>query len=79
VDIALLFRTDTIRKVINSQKETTMQVDRVKLNKDELLDEIYAPSIAEKSDKVKQQEADILVLQRNKNLNRFLEASCDCV
>jgi hypothetical protein len=57
-----------------------MQVERVTLNKkDELLDEIYAPSIAEKSDKVKQQEANILVLQRNKNLSRFLEASCDCV
>jgi hypothetical protein len=58
-----------------------MQVtERVQVQKhDALLDEIYAPALAEKSDKVKQQEADILVLQRNKNLNRFLEASCDCV
>ena len=65
--------------VFNSQKETMMQVERVNLNKDELLDEIYAPALAEKSDKVKEQEASILVLQRNKNLTRFLEASCDCV
>lgn len=56
-----------------------MQVERVKLSNHELLDEIYAPALAEKSDKSKEQEADILLLQRNKNFNRFLEASCDCV
>lgn len=65
--------------VFNSQKETMMQVERVKLSNHELLDEIYAPALAEKSDKREEQEADILLLQRNKNLNRFLEASCDCV
>ncbi|WP_155930901.1 hypothetical protein [Methylotenera sp. 1P/1] len=58
-----------------------MQVtERVQVQKqDALLDEIYAPSITEKSAKVKEQEASVLILQRNKNLNRFLEASCDCV
>ncbi len=44
-----------------------------------LLNEIYAPSIVEKSNKVKAQEANVLVLNRTKNLSRFLEASCDCV
>lgn len=56
-----------------------MQVTERVQKKDALLDEIYAPSIAEKSEKVKEQEASVLVLQRNTNLNRFLEASCDCV
>jgi len=65
--------------VFNSQKETMMQVERVKLSNHELLEEIYAPALAEKSDKRKDQVADVLLLQRNHNLNRFLEASCDCV
>jgi hypothetical protein len=57
-----------------------MQVlESVKVASNELLDEIYAPSVVEKSDKVKEQEAKILKLQQTKSLNRFLEASCDCV
>jgi DNA-binding protein len=54
-------------------------VEHVKVVKNELLDEIYAPDISEKSEKVKQQEANIQRLFRAKSLNRFLEASCDCV
>lgn len=57
-----------------------MQVsERVTVESNALVNEIYAPSITEKSDKVKEQEATILVLNRNKSLSRFLEASCDCV
>lgn len=57
-----------------------MQVsESVQVESNALLNEIYAPSITEKSDKVKEQEASVLVLNRNKNLSRFLEASCDCV
>ena len=57
-----------------------MQVsERVTVESNALVNEIYAPAITEKSDKVKEQEATILVLNRNKSLSRFLEASCDCV
>lgn len=56
-----------------------MQVERVKLSNHELLEEIYAPALAEKSEKRKEQVVDVLLLQRHQNLNRFLEASCDCV
>jgi hypothetical protein len=49
------------------------------LPKNELIDEIYVPSLSEKSDKVKVQEANILSLQRTKNMNRILEANSDCV
>jgi hypothetical protein len=47
--------------------------------KNVMFDDIYTPSIQQKSDKAKEQEAAILSLQRIKNLNRFLEANCDCV
>lgn len=49
------------------------------LHKDALIDEIYAPALSEKSEKVKVQEANILKLQRAKSLSRILEANSDCV
>lgn len=52
---------------------------KTELPKDELIDEIYAPSLSEKSDKVKVQEANILSLQRTKTMSRMLEANSDCV
>lgn len=45
----------------------------------QLLSEIYEPPLSQKSDKVKVQEANILNLQRPKNLKRLLEAYSDCV
>ena len=45
----------------------------------QLLNEIYEPPLSQKSDKVKVQEANILNLQKPKNLNRLLEAYSDCV
>lgn len=54
-------------------------VEQVKPARNELLDEIYAPSLAVKNSQDKEQEAKILQLRKEKNLNRFLEASCDCV
>ena len=44
-----------------------------------IFDDIYTPSIAQKSDKSKEQEAAILSLQKSTNLSRFLEANCDCI
>ncbi len=44
-----------------------------------LVNEIYEPPLNQKSDKVKVQEANILSLQRPKNLKRLLEAYSDCV
>jgi hypothetical protein len=41
--------------------------------------EIYEPPLNPKSDKVKVQEANILSLQKPKNLQRLLEAYSDCV
>ena len=50
-----------------------------KVAKPELISEIYEPALSQKSDKVKVQEANILSLQKHKNLNRLLEAYSDCV
>lgn len=47
-----------------------------------LVNEIYEPSLHQKSDKtqnVKAQEANILSLQKPRNLKRLLEAYSDCV
>lgn len=51
-----------------------------------LVDEIYEPSLSQKSDKIKAeslsiktQEANMLSIQRTKNLKRLLEAYSDCV
>jgi len=44
-----------------------------------LTDDIYAPSLSEKSDKVKVQEANMQKLKRANNLRRILEANSDCV
>lgn len=44
-----------------------------------LLNEIYEPPISQKPDKVKVQEANILSLQKPRNLKRLLEAYSDCV
>lgn len=44
-----------------------------------LLNEIYEPPLSQKSDKVKVQEANILSLQKTRNLKRLLEAYSDCV
>lgn len=51
-----------------------------------LVDEIYEPSLSQKSDKIKAeslsiktQEANMLSLQKTKNLKRLLEAYSDCV
>jgi hypothetical protein len=63
----------------NSQKETMMQVANQIIVKNELLDEIYAPPVSVKSDEAKELESNVLIIQKTKNLNRFLEASCDCV
>ncbi|MES2501744.1 MAG: hypothetical protein V4545_03985 [Pseudomonadota bacterium] len=48
-------------------------------SKPQLLSEIYEPPLNQKSDKVKVQEANILSLQKPKNINRLLEAYSDCV
>lgn len=58
--------------------------DRVNLTKTELhsnalVEEIYAPALSQKSDKVKVQEANILKLKRSTDLRRILEANSDCV
>ena len=45
----------------------------------QLLSEIYEPSLNQKSDKAKVQEANILSLQKPRNLRRLLEAYSDCV
>lgn len=47
--------------------------------KPQLLNEIYEPSLNQKSDKVKVQETNVLILQKPKNINRLLEAYSDCV
>lgn len=66
-------------------KEVIMQALNVKpalnqqASKPQLLNEIYEPSLSQKSDKVKVQEANILSLQKPKNINRLLEAYSDCV
>ncbi len=44
-----------------------------------LVNEIYEPPLSQKSDKVKVQEANILSLQKPRNLKRLLEAYSDCV
>jgi len=49
------------------------------LHDEALVEEIYAPSLSVKSEKSKVQEANILALQRTKNLSRILEANSDCV
>ena len=54
-------------------------VKKAKVAKDVLIDEIYAPSISQKSDKVKIQEATALHLEKTKSLSRYLEACGDCV
>ena len=48
-------------------------------SKPQLLNEIYEPSLKQKSDKVKVQEAKIVNLQKPKSMTRFLEAYGDCV
>jgi hypothetical protein len=48
-------------------------------SKPQLLNEIYEPALNQKSGKVKVQEANILSLQKPKNINRLLEAYSDCV
>ena len=61
-------------------KEVIMQALNVKsVSEPQLLNEIYEPPLSQKSDKVKVQEANILNLQRPKNLKRLLEAYSDCV
>ena len=61
-------------------KEVIMQALNLKpVSKPQLLNEIYEPPLSQKSDKVKVQEANILNLQRPKNLKRLLEAYSDCV
>lgn len=47
--------------------------------KPQLLNEIYEPSLNQKSDKVKVKETHVLTLQKPKNINRLLEAYSDCV
>lgn len=57
-----------------------MQVQNVKpVSIPPLLNEIYEPPLSQKSDKVKVQEANILSLQKSRNLKRLLEAYSDCV
>lgn len=46
---------------------------------DVLHEEIFVPSLAEKSDKVKEQEKDLKVLNNKKDFSRFLESVSDCV
>ena len=48
-------------------------------SKPQLLNEIYEPSLNQKSDKVKVQEAHIVSLQKPKSMARILEAYSDCV
>lgn len=43
------------------------------------LSDILSIASSQKPAEVKAQEAKILQLDRSKSLNRFLEASCDCV
>lgn len=58
-----------VKPVFESQLKTASQ----------MVDEIYAPALNQKSDKVKAQESNILSLQKPKSLNRLLEAYSDCV
>lgn len=61
-------------------KEIIMQALNVKpAAKPQLLNEIYEPSLNQKSDKVKVKETHVLTLQKPKNINRLLEAYSDCV
>lgn len=46
---------------------------------DVLHEEIFVPSLAEKSDKVKEQEENLKVLKSKKEFSRFLESVSDCV
>jgi hypothetical protein len=59
-------------------------VERVNATKNEfhsnaLVEEIYAPSLSSKTDKVNVQETNVLKLKRASNLSRILEANSDCV
>ncbi|WP_020167373.1 MULTISPECIES: hypothetical protein [Methylotenera] len=47
--------------------------------KPHLTNEIYEPSLNQKSDKAKVQETNILSLQKPRNMKRLLEAYSDCV
>jgi hypothetical protein len=48
-------------------------------NNDFLHNEIFAPTLLEKSDKVKEQEKNLKTLQTQKSFSRYLEAYSDCV
>lgn len=62
-------------QALNVKPAVNLQVEQ----KPQLLNEIYEPPLNQKSDKVKVQEANILSLQKPKNLKRLLEAYSDCV
>ncbi len=49
------------------------------VKKDILHEEIFAPSLTEKSDKVKEQEKNLKVLKSQKDFGRVLESVSDCV
>ena len=46
---------------------------------DVLHEEIFVPSLTEKSDKVKEQEKHLQTLNSKKDFSRFLESVSDCV
>ena len=65
-----------VTKTVKTADPQTINKQNVK---NALFDDIYTPSVLQKSDKVKVQEANILSLQKTKNLKRILEAYGDCV
>ena len=62
-------------QALNVKPVSTSQLE----SKPQLLNEIYEPSLNNKSGKVKVQEANIVSLQKTKDLRRLLEAYSDCV
>ena len=62
-------------QALNVKPAINLQVDL----EPQLLNEIYEPSIIQKSDKAKAQETNILSLKKSGNINRLLEAYSDCV
>jgi uncharacterized protein (DUF2461 family) len=61
------------------RKHEMQLVEQVKTPVLQLVDEIYAPMLSDKSEKVKEQEAKISSLKKNQFYSRYIEASCDCV
>ena len=73
---------DKILVGFNSQKEESKDMElqlTQATNNDFLHNEIFVPTLLEKSDKVKEQEKTLKTLQTQKSFSRYLEAYGDCV